>query len=69
MENVFLMKLSNDMEKHEIEVTKIGKNYSIFLQCAPDLFLYKIQHEQGHTFSPELATTLLIHLYENLFTS
>jgi len=41
MENAFLMKLSNDMEKHEIEVTKIGKNYSIFLQCAPDLFLYK----------------------------
>jgi len=25
-----LMKLSNDVEKYEIEVTKIGQNYSFF---------------------------------------
>ena len=28
-----LMKLSNDVEKYEIEVTKMGQNYSFFLQC------------------------------------
>ena len=25
------MKLSNDVEKYEIEVTKMGQNYSLFL--------------------------------------
>ena len=26
------MKLSNDVEKYEIEVTKMGQNYSLFLK-------------------------------------
>jgi len=30
-ENALLMKLSNDVEKDEIEVTKMGQNYSLFL--------------------------------------
>jgi len=30
-ENALLMKLSNDAEKYEIEVTKMGQNYSLFL--------------------------------------
>jgi len=30
-ENALLMKLSNDVEKYEIEVTKMGQNYSFFL--------------------------------------
>ena len=30
MENALLMKLSNDVEKYEIEVTKMGQNYSLF---------------------------------------
>ena len=28
------MKLSNDVEKYEIEVTKMGQNYSFFLTVA-----------------------------------
>ena len=32
-EKALLMKLSNDVEKYEIEVTKMGENYSFFLQC------------------------------------
>jgi len=30
-ENALLMKLSNDVVKYEIEVTKMGQNYSFFL--------------------------------------
>jgi len=30
--NALLMKLSNDVEKYEIEVTKMGQNYSFFSQ-------------------------------------
>jgi len=30
-ENALVMKLSNDVEKYEIEVTKMGQNYSCFL--------------------------------------
>jgi len=30
-ENTLVMKLSNDVEKYEIEVTKMGLNYSLFL--------------------------------------
>jgi len=30
-ENALLRKLSNDVEKYEIEVTKMGQNYSFFL--------------------------------------
>ena len=30
-ENALLMKLSNDVEKYEIEVTKMGQKYSFFL--------------------------------------
>jgi len=30
-ENALLMKLSNGVEKYEIEVTKMGQNYSYFL--------------------------------------
>jgi len=28
------MKLSNGVDKYEIEVTKMGQNYSHFLQCS-----------------------------------
>jgi len=31
LENALLMKLSNDVEKYEIEVTKMAQNYSFFL--------------------------------------
>jgi len=31
-ENALLMKLSNDVEKYEIEVTKMGQNYSLYLK-------------------------------------
>jgi len=30
-ENAFLMKFSDDVEKYEIEVTKMGQKYSFFL--------------------------------------
>jgi len=30
-ENALLMKLSNDVEKYEIVVTKMGQNYPFFL--------------------------------------
>jgi len=30
-ENALLLKLSNDVENYEIEVTKIGQKYSFFL--------------------------------------
>jgi len=33
-ETALLMKLSNDVEKYEIEVTKMGQNYSFYLMVA-----------------------------------
>jgi len=32
-ENALLMKLSNDVEIYEIEVTKMGQTTHFFLQC------------------------------------
>ena len=34
MGECLLMKLSNGVEKYEIEVTKIGQKYLFFLQCS-----------------------------------
>jgi len=34
-ENALLMKVSNDVEKYEIEVTKMGQNYSFFSYSVP----------------------------------
>jgi len=39
-ENALLMKLSNDVEKYEIKVTKMGQNYSFFLTVYIVYFLF-----------------------------
>jgi len=36
LENTSLMKLPNDVEKYEIEATKMGQNYSFFLCMSED---------------------------------
>jgi len=41
------MKLSNDVEKHEIEVTKMGENYSFFLQCTK-LYSFTLNRLETH---------------------
>jgi len=46
-ENALLMKLSNDVEKHEIEVTKMGENYSFFLQCTK-LYSFTLNRLETH---------------------
>jgi len=43
------MKLSNDVEKYEIEVTKMGQNYSFFLQCTT-------QPHQSTDMTPQRST-------------
>jgi len=56
-ENALLMKLSNDVEKYEIEVTKMGQNYSFFLTvCGVQQWPYLTS--QFHT----LKLTLSVHL-------
>ena len=55
-ENALLMKLSNDVEKYEIEVTKMGQNYSFFLTVNLNTFI------MGYTeFQCAIQVTYIIY--------
>jgi len=46
------MKLSNDVEKYEIEVTKMGQNYSFFLTVKGKTYNHCIKFNVKSSFLP-----------------
>ena len=72
-ENALLMKLSNDVEKYEIEVTKMGQNYSFFLAVlahywrfiTPYLIVLSSPHLFQHLNTPYNVISFEAHVSEN----
>ena len=54
------MKFSNDVEKYEIEVTKMGQNYSFFLQCDVSIVTHSVWfRNEGHN----VRTQIMFYTY------
>ena len=58
------MKLSNDVEKYEIEVTKMGQNYSFFF-----LTVYPLLYNHGiiHVACPFVTSNDDLYRLQNYF--